>query len=202
MTKGREAAVGALAGFALAKVAELSARALAQVHAHVAIQLFSDGTTAECFRLIPAILVAGACLHAIAFHSRRALYLVLFCTVPGDAFWSYRGELGFHDAIAAKRWTAAALSSGLAGFASIVLVMLGIPIAFLLASWLEKRSAPRQKVVPRRQGRAWLIRPLLDGSDPIFACPVCTASVNFGASHCDSCEARFEYLKHPGATAS
>jgi len=122
----------------LTAAANLSARALAQVRAHARSNLLSDSTSAELLRLLPATLVAGACLHAIVFHSRRALYLVLSCTVPVYALWSYLGELGFHQAIATRHWTAAALSSGLAALASLAFVMLGIPIAFFLESRFGK----------------------------------------------------------------
>lgn len=147
--------------------------------------------------MLPALLVAGACLHAVAFHSRRALYLVLGCTLPGHAFWSYVGELGFHEAIGARRWTAAALSSGVAGLASIGVVMLGIPAAFLLDRRLERRSARRQHTSPTSLPPS---RPILaplssHGAGSSFECPACGTPVKFGASHCQSCEERFEYPK-------
>lgn len=126
MTKRREAAVAFLVGLMLTLAADFSARALAQVQAHARPHLSSAPAPAELLRFVPAILVAGACLHAVAFHSRRALYFVLCCTLPAYAFWSYLGDLGFHHAIAAERWTAAALSSGFAWLASTVVVMLGI----------------------------------------------------------------------------
>lgn len=198
MKKRHEAAVGFLGGLMLTAAANLSARALAQVRAHARSNLLSDSTSAELLRLLPATLVAGACLHAIVFHSRRALYLVLSCTVPVYALWSYLGELGFHQAIATRHWTAAALSSGLAALASLAFVMLGIPIAFFLESRFGRRSAPLRGTgspTTNRTNRT-VVTPLLSGGcASSFACPTCGAMVNFGASQCGSCEELFDYPK-------
>ena len=196
MTKRAECAFGFLGGLTLSTVVHGVARALAQVQARVQPQLFPDATREEWFRLVPAILVAGACLYANTFRSRLALYLVLGCTLPGYAFWSYVGESGSQDAIAARRWTAAALSSGLAAIAAIFAVMLGILVAFFLASWLDGRSVRKQRgssVAPRPAPRTILVDPRSEGAGSSFACPVCRAAVNFGASHCRSCEEPFDY---------
>jgi hypothetical protein len=197
MTKAREAAIGFFAGLTLTAAVDFAARALAQVQAHERLLVFSDAAPPTLFRVLPMLLVAGACLHAIAVRARRALYLVLCCTLPGHAFWSYQGEARFHEAIAAGHWTAAALSSGVAALASMAVVMLGIPVAFLLDGWLERRSA-RQRFTPTvsvRPNRAVFAPAGSDGAGSTFACPMCGSPVKFGASHCHSCEERFAYPK-------
>ena len=200
MTKRREPAVAFLVGFTLTWATDFSARAVAQLQTHARPDLFSDAAQAEPFRMVPAILVAGACLHAVVFHSRRVMYFVLCCTLPAYAFWSYLGELGFHRSIAAGRWTGAALSRGLAWLASTVVVMLCIPLSFFLASWLEKRSALMRSSNATTKRVNWIVLPpaLSDGAGSSFACSVCGATVNFGASHCGSCEEPFDYPKPSG----
>lgn len=128
-------------GFAAFTAADVFARTLAQLHSHSPLDLIPANGHVPRFALM--LLTAGACGHAAAFHSRRAVYVLLSCTLAPYAYFAYWAEFSFHSAIVEKPFNGAALASGFAWIASVLSVIVGIPLAFGI-DWLLGRRTRRR----------------------------------------------------------
>ena len=129
-------------GLALGLASDAVARAAAQLRAGRDIELLFPESLSTALLLLPILVVAAASGHAEAFHSRRAAVLIWALALPPYVFWTYRGVYGSLRGLDLHRWTASGLSGGLAWFASLLSVLVAIPIALLLAPRLAKIRRP------------------------------------------------------------